>query len=82
MTLSSNGIAMLSTVRACWMQGVSLQYICRICMVLSFFCAACAVGLMWGLYPKEYDLGHVRASVTPDAKTSSSVHALCPLQLE
>lgn len=43
------------------MQGVSLQYLCRICMVLSFFCAACAVGLMWGLYPKEYDLGHVRA---------------------
>ncbi|KAK9842280.1 hypothetical protein WJX81_004432 [Elliptochloris bilobata] len=39
--------------------GVSLQYVCRICMVLSFFSAACAVGLMWGLYPKEYDLGHV-----------------------
>ena len=34
-------------------------------MVLSFFCAACAVGLMWGLYPKEYDLGHVRAYKVP-----------------
>ncbi len=46
-------------------QGVSLQYVCRACMVLSFFSAACAVGLMWGLYPKEYDLGEVRAARTP-----------------
>ena len=38
-------------------RGIALQYLCRVCMVLSFCFSVLAVGLMWGLYPKQYDLG-------------------------
>lgn len=35
-------------------KGMSLQYMCRLCILLSFFCGALAVGLIWGLYPRSY----------------------------
>lgn len=41
-------------------KGVLLQYLCRFCMLLSFFCGACAIGLLWGLYPEEYNFKLVR----------------------
>ena len=44
---------------ACISKGVLLQYACRLGMVLSFFSGACAVGLMWGLYPPSYDFAAV-----------------------
>ena len=37
-------------------KGPSLAWVCRICMVLSFVTGALAVGLMWGLYPKQFDM--------------------------
>lgn len=40
-------------------KGLLLQYACRLGILLSFFTGACAVGLMWGLYPPNYDFGHV-----------------------
>ena len=36
------------------------SYLCRGCILLSFFSGACAVGLLWALYPVEYDYGKVR----------------------
>ncbi len=65
--LSSSPPGRVRAARRRTAQGVSLQWVCRACMVLSFFSAACAVGLMWGLYPKEYDLGEVRVAGTPHA---------------
>lgn len=35
-------------------KGISLQYLCRFCILLSFFCGSIAVGLIWGLYPRTY----------------------------
>jgi hypothetical protein len=35
-------------------KGISLQYLCRFCILLSFFCGSIAVGLIWGLYPRSY----------------------------
>ena len=47
-------------------KGVLLQYLCRFCMLLSFFCGATAIGLLWGLYPKEYNFNQVHtADPTP-----------------
>ena len=37
-------------------KGPSLAWVCRICMLLSFVTGALAVGLMWGLYPKQFDM--------------------------
>lgn len=35
-------------------KGMTLQYLCRFCILLSFFCGSIAVGLIWGLYPRSY----------------------------
>ena len=40
-------------------KGALLQYLCRFCLLLSFFCGATAVGLIWGLYPRDYNFGQV-----------------------
>ncbi len=42
-------------------KGTLLQYLCRFCLLLSFFCSFTAIGLIWGLYPRDYDFGKVRA---------------------
>ena len=44
---------------ACISKGMLLQYACRLGIILSFFTGACAVGLMWGLYPPNYDFASV-----------------------
>lgn len=40
-------------------RGMLLQYACRFGIILSFFTGACAVGLMWGLYPPNYNFAEV-----------------------
>ena len=40
-------------------KGVLLQYLCRLLMLTSFLCGAAAIGLLWGLYPKEYNFNQV-----------------------
>ena len=40
-------------------KGVMLQYLCRLLMLTSFFCGAAAIGLLWGLYPEEYNFNKV-----------------------
>lgn len=40
-------------------RGLMLQYACRLGIILSFFTGACAVGLMWGLYPPNYNFSQV-----------------------
>ena len=48
-------------------KGMLLQYLCRFCMLLSFFCGATAIGLLWGLYPTEYNFNAVRTAARPSA---------------
>lgn len=43
-------------------KGVMLQYLCRLLMLTSFFCGAAAIGLLWGLYPEEYNFNKVSPS--------------------
>ena len=42
-------------------RGMLLQYACRLGIILSFFTGACAVALMWGLYPPHYDFADATA---------------------
>ena len=46
-------------------KGVMLQYMCRLGLLVTFVSGAAAVGLMWGLYPPNYNFAQV-----------SSLHAL------
>lgn len=47
-------------------KGVLLQYLCRFCMLLSFFCGATAIGLLWGLYPKVYNFNQVSCALSEE----------------
>lgn len=38
-------------------RGTTLQFMCRVAFVLSFVTSICAVGLLWAVYPKDYDFG-------------------------
>ena len=40
-------------------KGVMLQYMCRLGLLVTFVSGAAAVGLMWGLYPPNYNFARV-----------------------
>lgn len=52
-------------------RGTTLQFMCRVAFVLSFVTSICAVGLLWAVYPKDYDFG---------ASNKVCMHACCTKQ--
>lgn len=57
-------------------RGTTLQFMCRVAFVLSFVTSICAVGLLWAVYPKDYDFGAAnKVWVSP---SPAGMQGLCP----